>query len=59
MGGPLPDHAAQTRGAAVLDRTEPLTIEVGGANTVVFADGQRHGYNTDVPGMGRPWPRPA
>jgi shikimate dehydrogenase len=35
----------------LLDRTEPLAIEVGGANTVVFADGQRHGYNTDVPGM--------
>ena len=36
---------------ALLDRTEPLAVEVGGANTVVFADGQRHGYNTDVPGM--------
>jgi shikimate dehydrogenase len=35
----------------LLDRTEPLAIEVGGANTVVFASGQRHGYNTDVPGM--------
>jgi shikimate dehydrogenase len=35
----------------LLDRTEPLALEVGGANTVVFADGQRHGYNTDVPGM--------
>jgi shikimate dehydrogenase len=35
----------------LLDRTEPLAIEVGGANTVVFAGGQRHGYNTDVPGM--------
>ena len=35
----------------LLDRTEPLAVEVGGANTVVFADGQRHGYNTDVPGM--------
>jgi shikimate dehydrogenase len=35
----------------LLDRTEPLAADVGGANTVVFADGQRHGYNTDVPGM--------
>ena len=35
----------------LLDRTEPLAIEVGGANTVVFRDGRRHGYNTDVPGM--------
>jgi shikimate dehydrogenase len=35
----------------LLDRTEPLAVEVGGANTVVFADGQRHGYNTDVSGM--------
>jgi shikimate dehydrogenase len=35
----------------LLDRTEPLALDVGGANTVVFADGRRHGYNTDVPGM--------
>ena len=35
----------------LLDRTEPLAIEVGGANTVVFAWHERHGYNTDVPGM--------
>ncbi len=35
----------------LLDRTEPLAEEVGGANTVVFARGERHGYNTDVPGM--------
>jgi len=35
----------------LLHRTEPLAVEVGGANTVVFADGERHGYNTDVPGM--------
>ncbi|HEY6296788.1 MAG TPA: shikimate dehydrogenase [Streptosporangiaceae bacterium] len=35
----------------LLDRTEPLAAEVGGANTVVFAGGGRHGYNTDVPGM--------
>jgi shikimate dehydrogenase len=35
----------------LLDRTEQLALEVGGANTVVFADERRHGYNTDVPGM--------
>lgn len=35
----------------LLDRTEPLAVEVGGANTVVFEGGQRLGYNTDVPGM--------
>jgi len=35
----------------LLDRTEPLAVEVGGANTVVFSGGQRHGYNTDVPGL--------
>jgi shikimate dehydrogenase len=35
----------------LLDRTEPLAVAVGGANTVVFEDGARHGYNTDVPGM--------
>ncbi len=35
----------------LLDRTEPLALQIGGANTVVFAGGLRHGYNTDVPGM--------
>ena len=35
----------------LLDRTEPVAIAVGGANTVVFEGGERHGYNTDVPGM--------
>jgi shikimate dehydrogenase len=35
----------------LLDRTEPLAIEVGGANTVVFAGRERRGYNTDVPGL--------
>jgi shikimate dehydrogenase len=35
----------------LLDRAEPLAVEAGGANTVVFAGGERHGYNTDVPGM--------
>ena len=35
----------------LLDRTEPLAADAGGANTVVFAGGERLGYNTDVPGM--------
>jgi shikimate dehydrogenase len=35
----------------LLDRTEPLAVEVGGANTVILEEGARHGYNTDVPGM--------
>jgi shikimate-5-dehydrogenase len=35
----------------LLDETEPLAMAVGGANTVVFAGGRRHGYNTDVPGL--------
>jgi shikimate dehydrogenase len=35
----------------LLDEIEPLAREVGAANTVVFAGGRRHGYNTDVPGM--------
>jgi shikimate dehydrogenase len=35
----------------LLDRTEPLAAKIGSANTVVFAGGQRHGYNTDVPAM--------
>jgi shikimate dehydrogenase len=35
----------------LLHRTEPLAEQVGGANTVVFHGGERHGYNTDVPGM--------
>lgn len=35
----------------LLDHTEPLATEVGSVNTVVFATGQRYGYNTDVPGM--------
>ena len=35
----------------LLDRVEPLAVEVGGANTVVFEGGQRLGYNTDVPGL--------
>jgi shikimate dehydrogenase len=35
----------------LLDEVDPLAVEVGGANTVVFAHGRRHGYNTDVGGM--------
>jgi shikimate dehydrogenase len=35
----------------LLHRTEPLAAQVGGANTVIFEKGERHGYNTDVPGM--------
>jgi shikimate dehydrogenase len=35
----------------LLDTTEPLAAEVGGANTVIFAAGAKPGHNTDVPGM--------
>src|SRR6516164_7324334 len=35
----------------LLDSLDPLGAEVGAANTVVFGAGQRHGHNTDVPGM--------
>jgi shikimate dehydrogenase len=35
----------------LLDEAEPLAAAAGAANTVVFAGGRRHGYNTDVPGM--------
>ncbi|HLJ98792.1 MAG TPA: shikimate dehydrogenase [Streptosporangiaceae bacterium] len=35
----------------LLDVVDPLVTAVGGANTVVFRPGGRHGYNTDVPGM--------
>jgi shikimate dehydrogenase len=35
----------------LLDWTELLAADVGGANTVIFAAGARHGHNTDVPGM--------
>jgi shikimate dehydrogenase len=35
----------------LLDQVEPVAAETGGANTVVFTGGRRHGYNTDVPGM--------
>jgi shikimate dehydrogenase len=35
----------------LLDEIDPLAADVGGANTVVLADGRRLGYNTDVGGM--------
>jgi shikimate dehydrogenase len=35
----------------LLDRTDPVAAATGGANTVVFREGARHGYNTDVAGM--------
>jgi shikimate dehydrogenase len=35
----------------LLDQVDPQAAEVGGANTVTFAGGARHGHNTDVPGM--------
>jgi shikimate dehydrogenase len=35
----------------LLDTAEPGVTELAAANTVVFADGARHGYNTDVAGI--------
>jgi len=35
----------------LLDRTDPLAIATGSANTVVFRADGRHGYNTDVRGI--------
>jgi shikimate dehydrogenase len=35
----------------LLDRIDPVAEATGGANTVVFSGGARHGYNTDVPGL--------
>jgi shikimate dehydrogenase len=35
----------------LLDHVQPLALEVGAANTVVFGGGARYGHNTDVPGM--------
>jgi shikimate dehydrogenase len=35
----------------LLDQTEALATDVGGANTVVFGEDGRAGFNTDVPGM--------
>lgn len=35
----------------LLDRVDHFAAATGGANTVVFGPGGRHGYNTDVQGM--------
>src|SRR5260221_10786576 len=35
----------------LLDAREHLAVRVAGATTVIFAAGDRHGHNTDVPGM--------
>jgi shikimate dehydrogenase len=35
----------------LLDRVDHLAAATGGANTVVFGPGGRHGYNTDVQGI--------
>jgi shikimate dehydrogenase len=35
----------------LMDYLEPLAAQVGAANTVVFAGGQRRGFNTDVGGI--------
>jgi shikimate dehydrogenase len=35
----------------LLDTVSALAVEVGGANTIVFRDGLRHGHNTDVHGI--------
>jgi shikimate dehydrogenase len=35
----------------LLDHPEPLVTDVGAANTVIFGDDGRSGFNTDVPGM--------
>lgn len=35
----------------LLDRADPVTAATGCANTVVFSDGSRLGYNTDVAGL--------
>ncbi|TDE59290.1 shikimate dehydrogenase [Nonomuraea mesophila] len=37
----------------LLDTVSDVAVEVGGANTVVFRDGLRHGDNTDVHGIKR------
>ncbi|MFJ2029711.1 shikimate dehydrogenase [Streptosporangium sp. NPDC087985] len=37
----------------LLDTVSELALQVGGANTVVFRDGARHGDNTDVYGIVR------
>jgi shikimate dehydrogenase len=35
----------------LLDAAAPVVAEVGGANTVIFVAGARHGHNTDVYGI--------
>jgi shikimate dehydrogenase len=35
----------------LLDYADPLATQVGAANTVVFAEGKRRGFNTDVGGI--------
>jgi shikimate dehydrogenase len=35
----------------LLDTVDPVAAGTGGANTVIFDDDRRHGYNTDVAGM--------
>ncbi|MEW9554324.1 shikimate dehydrogenase [Nonomuraea sp. NPDC050783] len=35
----------------LLDTVSEAAVEVGGANTVVFRDGRRHGDNTDIHGI--------
>ena len=35
----------------LLDEVDPVAARTGAANTVVFRDGRRLGYNTDVPGL--------
>jgi shikimate dehydrogenase len=35
----------------LLDVTDSVAAATGGANTLIFRDGRRHGYNTDVPGI--------
>lgn len=37
----------------LLDSVSAVAVEVGGANTVIFRDGARHGDNTDVYGIER------
>jgi shikimate dehydrogenase len=35
----------------LLDVTDSLAVATGGANTLIFRDGRKYGYNTDVPGI--------
>jgi shikimate dehydrogenase len=35
----------------LLDVTDSLAAATGGANTLIFRDGRKYGYNTDVPGI--------